>query len=112
MVYAGTKAEIEQRRRAFLRKWRLKCKAVADSLEEAGGSAVHLHPPRPVAVEIRPNDQRHRAAARGVPTPDQDPGRAARRRDGADAVLGPDGVRPDRDAKGRRMGDPFSASRS
>ena len=36
MVYAGTKAAIEQRRRAFLRKWRLKCKAVADSLEEAG----------------------------------------------------------------------------
>ena len=36
MVYAETKAEIEQRRRAFLRKWRLKCKAVADSLEEAG----------------------------------------------------------------------------
>ena len=28
--------EIEQRRRAFLRKWRLKCQAVADSLEEAG----------------------------------------------------------------------------
>ena len=26
----------EERRRAFLRKWRLKCKAVADSLEEAG----------------------------------------------------------------------------
>ena len=24
------------RRRAFIRKWRLKCKAVADSLEEAG----------------------------------------------------------------------------
>jgi transposase-like protein len=36
MVYAGTKAEIEQRRKAFLRKWRLKCKAVAESLEEAG----------------------------------------------------------------------------
>jgi len=35
MVYAETKAEIEQRRGAFLRKWRLKCKAVADSLEEA-----------------------------------------------------------------------------
>ena len=36
MVYAETKAEIAKRRRAFLRKWRLKCKAVADSLEEAG----------------------------------------------------------------------------
>ena len=36
MIYAETKAEIETRRKAFLRKWRLKCKAVADSLEEAG----------------------------------------------------------------------------
>jgi transposase-like protein len=36
MIYAETRAEVERRRRAFLRKWRLKCKAVADSLEEAG----------------------------------------------------------------------------
>src|SRR4051794_4642074 len=36
MIYAATVKEIEQRRRAFLRKWRLRCRAVADSLEEAG----------------------------------------------------------------------------
>jgi transposase-like protein len=36
MIYAKTAKEIEVRRRAFLRKWRLKCRAVADSLEEAG----------------------------------------------------------------------------
>ena len=36
MIYADTAAEVETRRKAFLRKWRLKCKAVADSLEEAG----------------------------------------------------------------------------
>jgi len=36
MIYAATKAEIEKRRRAFLTKWRLKCKAVADSFDEAG----------------------------------------------------------------------------
>jgi putative transposase len=36
MVYAATKAEVEERRKAFLRKWRLKCPAVAGSLEEAG----------------------------------------------------------------------------
>ena len=33
--YAKTKQEIEARRKAFIRKWRLKCRAVADSLEEA-----------------------------------------------------------------------------
>jgi len=36
MIYAATPAEIETRRKAFIRKWRLKHRAVADSLEEAG----------------------------------------------------------------------------
>jgi putative transposase len=36
MIYAESAREIEARRRAFLRKWRLKHRAVADSLEEAG----------------------------------------------------------------------------
>jgi transposase-like protein len=36
MIYADTAAEVETRRKAFVRKWRLKCRAVADSLEEAG----------------------------------------------------------------------------
>src|SRR5271166_6639958 len=36
MIYADSAHEIEKRRRAFLRKWRLKCPAVAESLEEAG----------------------------------------------------------------------------
>jgi putative transposase len=36
MIYATSAAEIEARRRAFIGKWRLKCKAVADSLEEVG----------------------------------------------------------------------------
>jgi transposase-like protein len=36
MIYADTAAEIEKHRNALLCKWRLKCRAVADSLEEAG----------------------------------------------------------------------------
>ena len=36
MIYANTATEIDKRRKTFLRKWRLKCRAVADSLEEAG----------------------------------------------------------------------------
>jgi putative transposase len=36
MIYAETAGEIEARRRAFLRKWRMKHRAVADSLAEAG----------------------------------------------------------------------------
>jgi transposase-like protein len=37
MIYAASAKEVEAKRKAFLRKWRLKCPAVAASLEEAGG---------------------------------------------------------------------------
>jgi transposase-like protein len=36
MIYAATRGEVETRRKAFIRKWRLKSRVVADSLEEAG----------------------------------------------------------------------------
>ena len=36
MIYAKTAKEVDAKRKAFLRKWRLRCRAVADSLEEAG----------------------------------------------------------------------------
>ena len=36
MIYAATREDIETRRKAFVRKWRLKHRAVADSLVEAG----------------------------------------------------------------------------
>ena len=36
MIYAATPQEVAAGRKAFLRKWRLKCRPVADSLEEAG----------------------------------------------------------------------------
>jgi putative transposase len=36
MIYATTREEVEARRKAFVRKWRLKHRAVADSLHEAG----------------------------------------------------------------------------
>jgi putative transposase len=36
MIYADTPQEVQKRRQAFLRKWRLRHRAVADSLEEAG----------------------------------------------------------------------------
>src|SRR5215813_4883532 len=36
MIYAETAQEIERRRKAFIRKWRLRHRPVADCLEEAG----------------------------------------------------------------------------
>jgi hypothetical protein len=35
-TYAATREEIETRPKSFIRKWRLKHRAVAESLEEAG----------------------------------------------------------------------------
>jgi transposase-like protein len=36
MIYAETARQVAKRRKAILSKWRLKCRAVADSLDEAG----------------------------------------------------------------------------
>lgn len=36
LIYAETAAVMMRRRRSFIAKWRLKCRAVADSIEEAG----------------------------------------------------------------------------
>jgi transposase-like protein len=36
MIYAKTVTEVDAKRRVFLRKWRLRCRPVAASLEEAG----------------------------------------------------------------------------
>ena len=36
MIYAATREEVERQRKAFIGKWRLKHRAVADSLQEAG----------------------------------------------------------------------------
>jgi putative transposase len=36
MIYADTPQEVQKRRKAFLRKWRVRHSAVAESLEEAG----------------------------------------------------------------------------
>lgn len=47
MIYAATSKEVQAKRRAFLRKWRLRCPAVATSLEEAGDrlfAFLHLPP--------------------------------------------------------------------
>jgi transposase-like protein len=108
MIYAAAPQEIEAKRKVFLRKWRLECKAVADNLEEAGGRLFTFarFPPSEwksirKSMEIDPNDERHRASARGIQAPDQDANRAAERRNRRHVVLGLAGVRADRDAKGQ-----------
>jgi len=54
MIYADSKQAIEAKHKAFIRKWRLKCRAVADSLE-GWRQAVHFHSLSEKPVEIDPN---------------------------------------------------------
>jgi putative transposase len=68
---AASREEVMTRRKSFIRKWRLKHRAVADSLEEAGRAAVHLHAIAAEPMEERAHHQRDQAAARGVQTEDQ-----------------------------------------
>ena len=112
MVHADTAAEVETRRKTLLRKWRLKCRAVADSLEEAGDrlfAFTRLDPSqwksaRTTNAIERLNEKFRRRIKTQTVLPC-----AGNRADAA--ALGPSGLRPDPDAQGRRPGKPFSAPR-
>jgi transposase-like protein len=47
IIYADNPPAVEKRRKAFIRKWRDKCEAVATSLEEAGDQLLTFPRPRP-----------------------------------------------------------------
>jgi hypothetical protein len=103
MIYAATSEEIQVRRKAFTRKWRLKHRAVADSLEEACDRSL-----RPAAAEPtaqRAHNQHDRAAARGVQTKDQDPDCAALGRHGPPCYSGHSLPPATSTCQGRRMAD-------
>ena len=112
MIYADTAAEIETRRKAFLRKWRLKCRAVADSLEEAGDRLFTFTRLDPSQWKSARTTNAIERLKRGIPPPHQDPDRAALRRDRAHAALGAARLRPDPDAQGRWLGNLVSAPRT
>ena len=101
MIYAATRAEVQGRRKAFIRKWRLR--------RQPGGGrrqAVHLHPLPAEPMEVDPHLERDRTPARGVQAPHQDPDHPALRRNRRHAVLGAARLRADNDAEGRRLADP------
>ncbi len=101
MIYAATREEIEARRKAFIRKWRLKHRAVADSLEEAGERLFALHAIAAKPMEERAHHQCDREIARGVQATDQDADRSDIGRHCRHAVLGVARLRPDQHAQGR-----------
>jgi putative transposase len=113
MIYAATPQEIAARRKAFLRKWRLKCRAVADSLEEAGDrlfTFTRLPPGQWKSARTTNAIERLHEGAKHcfAQTPDQDPDRAALGGDRGDAVLGPARFRADHHMQGRWLAEPRS----
>ena len=88
MIYARTAKEIEARRKSFIRKWRLKCRAVADSLEEAGDrrspspgcptASGDRHAPRMRSTSLI-SDKRHFSVRSGREAPFFCPGRVPNR---------------------------------
>ena len=105
MIYAATAEEIEERRKAFVRKWRLRHRAVADSLEEAGDALFAFTRLPPSQWRSARTIERHRTPPRGVQAADQDPDGAAVGRHRGDVVLGAARLRPDQHAKGRWLAD-------
>ena len=63
MIYAETKEEIDAKRKAFIRKWRLKCPAVADKPGGSRRQALHLHALSEKPMEIDPHLECDRAIA-------------------------------------------------
>jgi putative transposase len=60
MIYAATREEVAARRTAFVRKWRLKHRAVANSLQGSRRPALQLHAAAAEPMAQRQNHQRHR----------------------------------------------------
>ena len=106
MIYAATRGEVETRRKAFIRKWRLKSRVVADSLEEAGDKLftfTRFPPSQWKSIRTSNAIERlHEEFKRRIKTSD----RAALRRHRRHAVLGAARLRTDHHAQGRRMAHP------
>jgi transposase-like protein len=100
MIYAATAKEIETRRKSFIRKWRLKCRAVADSLEEAGDRLfTFTRLPSSQWKSARTTNAIERLHEK-IQTPHQDADRAALGGNRRHAVLGAACLRPDHHAQG------------
>ena len=101
MMYAENAEQVRKKRKAFLAKWRLRCRGVADSLEEAGERLFTFLRYPPQQWKSLRTDQRHRTPARGIQAPGEDPMRTTQRGNGGHAVLGLEGLGADHHAPRR-----------
>jgi len=100
MIYAATPEEIEQRRKAFIRKWRLRHRPIANCLEEAGDrlfTFTRLPPSQWRSARTTNAIERlHEEFKRRIKTQDC----AAVGRNGSDVVLGAARLWSDQHAQG------------
>ena len=108
MMYAKDAEEARKKRKAFLAKWRLRCRGVADSLEEAGERLFTFlrYPPTQWRSLRTTNaiERLHEEFKRRIKTQL----RPAQRGNRGHAVLGADGLGPDHHAPRRWLADPRS----
>ena len=90
---------------------RSKCKAVSDSLEEAGDRLFTFTRLPPSQWKSARTTNAIERAPRGVQAPDQNPDGAAVRRDCSDVVLGTARLRSDHYAQSGRMAEPDPETR-
>jgi len=103
--YAGSKTEIEAKRKAFIRKWRPKCRAVANSLEEAGDKLFTSR----VSRKASGNRSGHRMqlnVCTKSSSGESRPKPCCPRGNRGDVVLGFAGFWSDHDAQGGRLAKP------
>ena len=105
MIYAATPEEIETRCKAFVRKWRLKHRPVADSFVRKTvigySPSLNCHRANGGARERRTRSNGCMRSSK----PDQDPDCPAFSRNRRHVVLGAARLRPDQHAQGRRLED-------
>jgi transposase-like protein len=104
MIYAATREEIEARRKTFIRKWRSSI-APSPTACRKPATAVQLHAAAAEPGAQRSHHQCHRAAARRVQTPDQNPDHSAIGRHRSHVVLGAVCFWPNQHAQRLRLAD-------
>ncbi len=109
MIYAESRDEVVCQWRLFLAKWRLKCRAVADSLEEVGERLFTFTRLPPSQWRSARTTNAIECLHEGVQAPDQDPDRAAVSQDRRYAVLVPARIGADHHAQSRRLAEPRRA---
>jgi mutator family transposase len=105
MICAERRGAVEQARRGFARKWKLRCQAVYASFEEAGDELFYLHCLSGRAMESAAHHQRTGTDQRGVSPSHQDSGLAAERGGGFVSAVWAAAQRSDQSAPADRMAE-------